>query len=136
MRSDEFRDPIKPDAAVRLSESELSRFGRNEDYYRASLTMLGTPGISFVAKTGDADWIVAIISSAQGSPELLAAGDFQVWDLAVDLAAKTGVLTASDREGHELLRHVVRYTRFPVAAMKFYCASGKYGFVLMLPSEY
>jgi hypothetical protein len=121
-----------------LTESDLRALNGTDRYYRASLGLLFTDGIKFLAEKGGAYWLIDAIASHQDRM-LLSDGmlqDFQIWDLSVNPETRSAILTCS-RDTDDVFRtQEIPFTDFPMPQIKLYVQRGEGCYVLMLPSEY
>ncbi|MDB9315613.1 hypothetical protein PN462_21045 [Spirulina sp. CS-785/01] len=128
-----------------LTEANLKQFTGTTQYYRHWLNFCYTDGVQFLAKEGQAYWLLDAIGSYQPQlrnlPKYQA---FQLWFLVVGhehpviqpQANYQAVLTCwedTPMVGVEpAIRQDIHYTDFPLAQVHLYWQQG----VLMLPSEY
>ena len=122
----------------RLAE-ELEQFiaFRNgcDQVFRHWLGFNYTDGVKYVADKAGAHWLIDAIGSYQPSSKLRSnqrLQEFQLWELKVDLEAKTAVLTLREDDGVKpTVTQKIEYTDFPLPSIKLYLEHG----LLMLPSE-
>ncbi len=116
-----------------LSKADLRQFTGSEHWYRHGLArnVLFTDGAKYVADTAGAYWLLDEIALAQ-SLKRIAAEEFQLWTLKVNLAEQTASLRCEDGNGNLVLRKRIEYTDFPLEEIAFYCINK----TILLPSEY
>ena len=114
-----------------LTQADLSQFTGTHLYYTHGLSkhFLYTEGVQYVARTGQAYWLLDAIASVIICKPRVARQPFQVWTLTVK--NKRGTLRCEDGNGKVVYRQVVPYTDFPLESMTFYYENS----VLCLPSE-
>ena len=122
----------------RLAE-ELEQFiaFRNgcDQVFRHWLGFKYTDGVKYVADQAGAHWLIDAIGSYQPSSKLRSnprLQEFQLWELKVDLEAKTAVLTLrEDTDAKPTVTQKIEYTNFPLPSLKLYLENG----LLLLPCE-
>ena len=62
----------------------------------------------------------------------VAAEEFQVWTLKVDLVRHTGILTCEDGNGNKVFEKALEFTDFPLPEITLWFANN----TIFLPSEY
>ena len=111
--------------------SELSmHIGSLERVRHWTRRFIYTPGVVHLAQAAGAYWLLDAIASVCRNPNLRDAA-FQVWTLTVN-SSRSAVLTVTDGDEIELLRHAILYTDFPLDQFTLYLIDG----TLLLPSEY
>jgi hypothetical protein len=118
---------------VALTHDSLNQFTGTRQWFRHPLyrKFLYTEGVQFVARNGEAYWLIEAIFSHQGNPKVNQE-PFQVWKLTVDEELRTAVLVCEDGNDNELLQQVIPFTDFPLSEIRFFLEDG----VLLLPSEH
>jgi hypothetical protein len=116
-----------------LNQNDLAHFTGSEQWYRHALVrkVVYTDGARHVAEAGGAYWLIDEIAFGQSVPAV-AAEEFQVWNLSVDLAAMTAVLTCDDGNDRVVFTKQIGFTDFPLAEIRFYFTDD----TILLPSEY
>lgn len=116
-----------------LHENDLAQFTGTEHWYRHSLVgkVVYTDGAKYVADTAGAYWLIDEIGYGQWIDDV-AAEEFQVWTLRVDLAANSAVLTCDDGNDRVVFSKQIAFTDFPLAEIRFYFTDN----TILLPSEY
>ncbi len=114
--------------------SDLAQFTGTEQWYRHGLvrSVLYTDGAKYVAEHGGAYWLLDEIALAQRFDQDIAAEEFQLWILSVDLERRSGVLRCTGGNGRCVREKEIAFTDFPLAEIKLYYT----GNVILLPSEY
>lgn len=126
---------------ITLKQEDLLNFnGCDQTYYQKQITGFNyTEGVRHVAQTGDAYWLLMLISNAQ-----LYAGvsreEFQVWRLTVN-EDHSALLTCTDggkviddhgdRSEMIVYSRIIPFVDFPLSEITFYLEWG----TLMLPRE-
>jgi hypothetical protein len=121
-----------PDAKQFASEI-MNRFTGSEHWYRhwANRKILYTDGAHHVAEHGGALWLLDLIAIEQTYNKTVAAEEFQVWTLKVDLVRHTGQLTCEDGNGNVVFTKAIEFTDFPVAEITLWLENN----TIYLPSE-
>jgi hypothetical protein len=117
-----------------LNEADLRQFTGSEHWYRHGLvrSIVFTDGAKYVADQGGAYWLLDEIALAQRGEKAVAAQEFQVWKLKVDLDKSTGILTCEDGNDHEVFRKAILFTDFPADEITLWFANN----TIYLPSEH
>ncbi|MCO6414794.1 hypothetical protein JYK14_01185 [Siccirubricoccus sp. KC 17139] len=117
-------------------ENTLSHFRGSETFTRHGLRrdILMTEGVTWLTQNGCA-WLVDAVASCQTKPHIRAE-PFQHWQLHVDLATKTCVLTMDDGNGRELVKQLILYTDCLVPKLRLYLVEQGAEQVCMLTQEY
>ncbi len=112
---------------------ELMHFTGSESYFRHGIVreVVFTEGVKFLADRAKAYWLLDEIALCQRYEERVAAEEFQLWILTVNLD-QTAILSCEDGNGHAVYRKRIEYTDFPMREIKLYCANN----TILLPSEY
>ena len=120
--------------ADQLAPSVLSQFTGSEHWYRhwANRQVLFTDGAQHVAEHGGACWLLDEIVFAQKAEKAVAAEEFQVWTLKVDLNRRTAILTCGDGNDNIVFTKAIDFTDFPVDEITFWFANN----TIYLPSEH
>jgi hypothetical protein len=116
-----------------LHQNDLVQFIGTEQWYRHALVrkVIYTDGARYVAETGGAYWLLDEIAFGQSVPAV-AAEEFQVWTLRVDLAASSAMLTCDDGNDRVVFSKPIPFTDFPLAEIRFYFINN----TILLPGEY
>ena len=117
-----------------LTADDLRQFTGSENWYRHGLvrSVLFTDGAKYVADAGGAYWLLDEIALAQRYEKAVAAEEFQLWKLAVNLDQHTGVLTCDDGNGNIVCTKRIPFTDFPLEEISLYFCNN----TILLPSEY
>jgi len=112
---------------------ELMHFTGSESYFRHGIVreVVFTEGAKFLADRAGAYWLLDEIALCQRYEERVAAEEFQLWTLAVNLD-QTGIITCDDGNGQVVYTKRLEYTDFPMSEIKLYCINN----TILLPSEY
>ena len=118
-----------------LTQADLAHFtGTEQLWHQPLISFKYTDGVKYVAREGNAYWLLTDISAFQYQPAIVeyAKNDwFQTWKLCVH-DDNTATLTCADGNRHILFTHEYLHTDFPLPEIMFFLVDG----VLMLPSEY
>jgi hypothetical protein len=93
--------------------------------------VLFTDGAKHVADHGGAYWLLDIIALEQRFNSAMAAEEFQVWTLKVDLDRQTGVVTCGNGDGFILFEKPIACTDFPIPEITLWFENR----TIYLPSE-
>ena len=117
-----------------LTAADLRQFTGSETWWRHGLVreVLFTDGAKHVADAGGAYWLLDDIALAQRHDKKVAAEEFQLWKLTVDLEKKAGILICDDGNGNVVLSKAIKSTDFPLPEITFYFTNK----TILLPSEY
>lgn len=117
-----------------LTAADLAQFTGSENWYRHGLvrSILFTDGAKYLADQGGAYWLLDEIALAQRYDKRVAAEEFQLWILTVDLAKHSATLVCDDGNGHSVFRKEIEFTDFPLPEVKLYFTDN----TILLPSEY
>ncbi|MEM1353891.1 MAG: DUF6876 family protein [Planctomycetota bacterium] len=128
-----------------LTRADLAQFTGDAEVYRHPMNphVLLTPGVRYLAETGQAWWLIHTIVSYFGSPTMLEAirvdpliESFQVWRLEVH-QDRTATLEAYADSGMEpLIKQSVPYTDFPLDWIEIWVGRDEQYWTLYLPSEH
>ena len=115
-----------------LDKAILRQFTGTEKWYRHGLArkVLFTDGAKYVADEAGAYWLLDEIAFSQ-SLKRVAAEEFQLWKLKVNLNDHTARLVCEDGNGNAVLRKRIPYTDFPLEEIELYFTNN----VILLPSE-
>jgi hypothetical protein len=129
----ERKEPAMKDTA-QLAPSVLNQFTGSEHWYRhwANRQILFTDGAEHVAKYGGALWLLDEIVFAQKAEKAVAAEEFQVWTLKVDLNKRNAMLTCGDGNDIIVFTKVIEFTDFPIAEIMLWFTNN----TIYLPSEH
>jgi hypothetical protein len=116
-----------------LNKSDLAQFTGSESWYRHGINraVLFTDGVKYVADQAGAYWLLDEIAILQAHDARVAAEEFQVWKLAVEVD-QTGVLTCDDGNGRVVFSKRLEYTDFPLDGVTLYFTNN----TILLPSEH
>lgn len=113
---------------ARNIEQELMQFRGTERYYR-HMASVYTEGVKYMADRCGAYWLLDVIDSYQHELDQ----PFQIWELRVDVEARTGRVTMKeDTDEPYLVEQEIPFTDFPLDHIKLWRADN----VIMLPGEY
>ncbi len=117
----------------KLTKADLAQFTGTENYYRHSFvrTIFYTDGIKYLAENAAAYWLIDEIAFLQMLPKI-ENQEFQIWQLIVNLAKNTCVLSCEDGNSNVLFSKKIFFTDFPLDEIKIYLVNN----VMLLPSEY
>ena len=112
---------------------ELMHFTGSECFFRHGIIeeVVLTEGAKFLADRAKAYWLLDEIALCQRYEENVAAQEFQLWTLSVNVD-QTAILTCEDGNNHVVSRKQIECTDFPMSEVKLYCANN----TILLPSEY
>lgn len=118
----------------KLTEAELNQFTGSEHWYRHPLvrSILFTDGAKYLADKAGAYWLLDEIALAQRGEKAVAAEEFQVWKLTVDLDRHSARLTCDDGNGRIVFEKAIEYTDFPLAEISLWFTNN----TIYLPSEH
>jgi len=118
----------------KLTEAELHQFTGSEHWYRHGLvrSILFTDGAKYLADKAGAYWLLDEIAFAQRGEKAVAAEEFQVWKLTVDLDRHSATLTCDDGNGRIVFEKPIEYTDFPLAEISLWFTNN----TIYLPSEH
>ena len=116
-----------------LNKSDLAQFTGSENWYRHAINrnVSYTDGAQHVAENGGAYWLLDEIAIIQPYNKRVAAEEFQVWKLVVQLD-RSATLTCDDGNGNTVFSKKIEYTDFPLNEITLYFCNN----VIHLPSEY
>ncbi|MDD2754434.1 MAG: hypothetical protein PHS80_02785 [Methanothrix sp.] len=116
-----------------IDKEILRHFHGTENWYRRGIArnVLYTDGAKYVPETAEAYWLLDEIAFSQ-MVKRVAAEEFQLWKLKVNLKEQTAKLVCEDGNGHTVFRKRIPYTDFPLEEISFYFTNN----VIHLPSEY
>jgi hypothetical protein len=120
--------------ADQLAPAVFEQFTGSENWYRHGLNraVLFTDGAKHVADAGGAYWLLDEIALAQRSEKAVAAEEFQVWTLTVDLSRHTATLTCDDGDHNIVFTKAFEFTDFPIEQITLWFANK----TIYLPSEH
>ena len=112
---------------------ELMHFSGSECFFRHGTVreVVFTEGVKFLADRAKAYWLLDEIALCQRYEERVAAEEFQLWILTVNLDL-TAILSCEDGNGHSVYRKRIECTDFPMNEIKLYCTNN----TILLPGEY
>ncbi len=115
-------------------KNTLGHFHGSAEFYRHWTGRIQhTEGVQYLAEAAGAHWLVDVVASYQRDPRIKKCGGFQIWELTVNLAERTGVVTLrAHKDTPALITQELEFTDFPLEYIKLYLAD----FTLMLPIEY
>jgi hypothetical protein len=123
---------------ARSLHAHLAHFTGSSTLTRHALvrSVLMTEGVAFLVDAAAAHWLTDAIASYQHLPAVQAE-PFQSWDLRVDTAVRSAVLTMTDGNSMDaIIRQEIDYTDFPLDEIALWLVVDGDHQVLMLPSEY
>jgi hypothetical protein len=89
-----------------------------------------TEGVQYLAEAAGGYWLVDVVTSYQHDPRVKQCQGFQIWELTVNLAERTGVVTLrADSMQPVLIHQALEHTDFPLERV----AVGQGGAVLIPP---
>ena len=113
-------------------ESQLPHFTGSDEFHKHSTGLVFTDGVKFIADHAGAYWLIDLIASWQKrarKDRMLR--DFQIWELRVDLKARTADAICFRDANDEAFRQAIPLTDFPLPSITLYLESD----VLCLPTE-
>lgn len=116
-----------------LNKDDLREFTGSAYWYRHGIVrnVLYTDGARYVAETAEAYWLLDEIAFSQAIKKV-AAEEFQLWILRVNLNDATAKLICEDGNGNQVYKKHIPLTDFPLDEIKLYFTNN----VIHLPSEY
>ena len=119
--------------AKAIDKETLRQFTGTEYWYRHGLVrnVLYTDGAKYVAENAGAYWLLDEIAFSQ-MVKRVAAEEFQLWKLKINLQDQTAQLVCEDGNGNIVFRKLIPYTDFPLEEISFYFIDN----TILLPSEY
>ena len=113
-------------------EAHLTHFTGSGDFYKHSTGLVFTDGVKFLADRAGAYWLIDLIASWQKrarKDRMLR--DFQIWELRVDIKARTADAICFRDANDEAFRQSISFTDFPLPSVTLYVEND----VVCLPSE-
>jgi hypothetical protein len=95
-------------------------------------SILFTDGAKYVADKAGAYWLLDEIAFAQRGEKAVAAEEFQVWKLTVNLDQHTATLTCDDGNGRIVFEKPIPFTDFPLPEFSLWFTNN----TIYLPSEH
>lgn len=116
-----------------LDKAVLRQFTGTKQWYRHGLArnILFTDGAKYVADEAGAYWLLDEIAFSQ-SLKRIAAEEFQLWKLKVNLNDQMARLVCEDGNGNVIFRKRIPYTDFPLEEISLYFTNN----TILLPTEY
>jgi len=116
-----------------LHKNDLPHCPGGGHSYRHGLVrkVIYTAGARCVAGTAGAHGLIDEIAFGQSVPAV-AAEEFQVWKLTVDLARKNAVLRCDDGNDRVVFTKPIGFTDFPLDEIRFYFTEN----TILLPDEH
>lgn len=115
-------------------KSNLSQFTGTSQYYKYLPPYLLTDGVQYLAETAQCYWLLDIIWSVHGLPEL-ANQDFLVVTLKVNECS--GIVTIDDGNNNILYTQHIEFTDFPLDEISIWIEPlDEVRRVMLLPSEH
>jgi len=108
-------------------ENNLTQFTGTEKYYKYTLGLIYTDGVSWCINTCSCYWFLTVIGSYQ---QQLGKEEFQVWQLT-KIGETKAIVTCEDGNKNELVRQEIPFTDFPYSRLTFWCINK----TVLLPSE-
>jgi hypothetical protein len=117
-----------------LTLADLNNFTGSEHWYRHGMVrnVLFTDGAKYVADKAGAYWLLDEIAFAQRGEKSVAAEEFQVWKLTVDLGKSSGTLICEDGNGNAVFEKPIPFTDFPLPELSLWFTNN----TIYLPSEH
>jgi hypothetical protein len=114
--------------------AELQHFTGSEECYRHGLarSIVFTEGAKYLADKAGAYWLLDEIALAQRGDKAVAAEEFQVWKLTVDLEKSSATLACGDGNNHTVFTKAIPFTDFPLPEITLWFANN----TIYLPSEH
>ncbi|MFI4854690.1 MAG: DUF6876 family protein [Phycisphaerales bacterium JB065] len=128
-----------------LTPSDLRRFTGSLERFRHPLNrrVIYTPGVRYLAEQAGAYWLLDIIASYLGSPEMTRAisddprlGSLQFWRLDVHPEGGATVLCRADSGEESAIRQDIAFTDFPLDYVDVWVGFDGEHWTLYLPSEH
>lgn len=129
----------------RLSHDDLRQFTGSLERFRHPLNrgVIYTPGVQFLAEQAGAYWLLDVIASYAGSPEMARAiaaddrlADMQFWRLDVHESGGATVVCRADSGEEPAIRQDIPFTDFPLDHADVWAAFDGRFWTLYLPSEH
>ena len=128
-----------------LCQADLQQFTGSLERFRHPLNprVIYTPGVQFLAEQAGAYWLLDIIASYIGSPEMARAitaddrlADMQFWRLDVHEIDGATVVCQADSGEVPAIRQNIPFTDFPIEHADIWAAFDGRFWTLYLPSEH
>ena len=128
-----------------LTHDELRQFTGDLERYRHSFNrrVIYTPGVQHLAERAGAYWLIDLIASYIGTPEMARAiaddyrlGEMQFWRLAVDDNGGAVASCRADSDQAPAITQVVPFTDFPLDQIEIWAGFDGERWTLYLPSEH
>ena len=128
-----------------LSHADLRQFTGSLERFRHPLNprVIYTPGVQFLAEQAGAYWLLDVIASYYGSPQMAQAiaadarlADMQFWRLDVHETGGATVVCRADSGEEPAIRQDIRFTDFPLDHADVWAAFDGRFWTLYLPSEH
>jgi hypothetical protein len=128
-----------------LSHADLRQFTGSLERFRHPLNprVIYTPGVQFLAEQAGAYWLLDVIASYFGSPQMAQAiaaddrlADMQFWRLDVHEAGGATVVCRADSGQEPAIRQDIPFTDFPLDHADVWAAFDGRFWTLYLPSEH
>lgn len=128
-----------------LSHADLRQFTGSLERFRHPLNrrVIYTPGVRFLAEQAGAYWLLDVIASYIGSPEMAKAieddprlCEMQFWRLEVHATGGAEVLCLADADESAAISQSIPFTDFPLKHADIWSAFDGEHWTLYLPSEH
>lgn len=128
-----------------LTHAELRQFTGDLERYRHSFNrrVIYTPGVQHLAERAGAYWLIDLIASYMGGPELTAAtqsdgrlGDMQFWRLDVSEDGPAVATCRADSDAKPVITQTIEFTDFPLDHIDIWAAFDGEHWTIYLPSEH
>lgn len=128
-----------------LTHADLLQFTGSLERYRHPLNprVVYTPGVRFLAEQAGAYWLLDVVASYIGSPEMTRAiraddrlAEMQFWRLSVHAEGGAEVLCRADSDAPAAIRQEIVFTDFPLDHADIWAAFDGRLWTLYLPSEH
>lgn len=128
-----------------LTHDELRHFTGDLERYRHSFNrrVIYTPGVQHLAERAGAYWLIDLIASYIGSPEMAQAihadgrlGDMQFWRLDVTDDRSAVASCRADADVQPAITQAIEYTDFPLDHIDIWVGFDGEHWTLYLPSEH
>lgn len=129
----------------KLTQADLMQFTGDLERYRHPLNrrVIYTPGVQFLAEGAGAYWLIDVIASYFGSPEMMNAickdrrlADLQFWRLDVNADNTARVTARADTNVKPFITQEIGFTDFPLEFVEIWAAFDGRHWTLYLPSEH
>jgi hypothetical protein len=128
-----------------LTHDELSQFTGDLERYRHPFNrrVIFTPGVRHMAERAGAYWLIDLIASYIGTPELTAAikdderlGEMHFWRLDVPEDGPAVASCRADSDVPPVITQTIEFTDFPLDHIEVWAGFDGQHWTLYLPSEH